>query len=285
MSDSTRVDVDAVLHVGHRVHDQHLEFASATAQSLLPLSGGPLGASGMEEAVALAHAHGDAMDRYRQFLDDARYGLEALGYVAATVADHYRIGDHAQAEEMTAIDAAFAPPPGVASLAGERAALEAEAARVAAMTAAENAELSRFLVQTGRTPTATDPEVARCSNQVDAGPGSRPASNRYSQYADAVDEHDELIGGDASQPDSAENDYDPAGEHAAAVEDAEHLSDEDNTPYVAVIDDQGHSEVVRTAPDEAILSDTDLETMEAELAELEESNGSDDDEFSRTTTD
>ena len=222
----------------------------------------------MQESVAAAGAYAAATQATARFLQDVHDGLLSLSYVAATVAQHYRAGDAEQAASMAAVDAAFAPAAGQASISSRRAEAEARAERAAR-------ELLRAQNQVGatRAPVPADPEEQRFGNQVDAGRRAGPADDRYSRATDAVAAHDEQIGDDGVL---AEAGYDPAGDHEQALRTAERLTEEHGIRYTVVVDDHGVSEVVQADPDDVPDPEPDADVVQErdqQAADLEAALG------------
>jgi hypothetical protein len=248
VSDSTAVDVQAVLDFAGVVQ-QHASDQPQTLAALGSAQLANLGASGMQEGAWAAGSHAAALDAALQFLSETADGLQSLAWVAVTVAENYRFGDADQAAQMAGVDAAFRPAPGQPSLATERAEAEAEAAAAAA-DAARRAEFFRL---SGEAPPQDQPTTAPASPQGPPAAGAStvgdgPESTRYGRYASEVSTHRAFVaGGDGP---SAEDDYDPRGDHTAAVEEAERKSEENRIPYVVQVDDEGNSEVVQADPDD-----------------------------------
>ncbi|MEI4272831.1 hypothetical protein TEK04_13965 [Klenkia sp. LSe6-5] len=258
MSDSTRVDPDALLEFATALTADLQGYATGTASALMPAGLAAIGGSGMQEAVWAGAGHTAALDAARQLVSDTCDGLLALSYVAAAVAEQYRHADADQAAQMAAVTSALNPPPGQPSIATRRAA-EAEAQAAAAAAARETA---RYLNQLDR-GTTTDGEAHRFQNQVDAAgrPASPPPamggatvgngapSTEYSRYVNEVLTHNAFVSGGTGGA-SAEDEYSPRAEYDEAVAEAAARSEQFHIPYVVQVDDHGHSDVVQADPDD-----------------------------------
>lgn len=251
MGDSTDVDVPAILAFAGAVQTQATEQSQV---SLGPALLANLGASGMQEGVWAAGSHTAALDAAQQFLAETVDGLQSLAWVAVTVAENYRFGDAEQADQMAGVDAAFAPPPGQPSIATRRAEQAAAVASASATAAAEAARRAEFFRLSGEAPPA--PPAAPASAAAAGVPatgastvGDGPDSTRYGRYAAEVRTHRAFVAG-GHEGATAEDDYDPRGDHDAAVEEARRRSEQDRIPYVVHVDDHGRSEVVQADPDD-----------------------------------
>ena len=251
MSDSTDVDVQAILDVAGVLQQQALEQPGTTLAALVPAQLANLGASGMQEGVWAAGTHAAALDAVQQFLAETADGLQSLAWVAVTVAENYRFGDADQAAGMAGVDAAFRPAPGQPSLATQRAEVAAATAAGAAATAAEAAQRAEFFRLSGEAPpqdlVPAPPAGPPATGASTVGDG--PESTGYGRWATEVSTHRTFASGGQEGP-TAEDGYDPRGDHDSAVEQAERRSEEDRIPYVVQVDDHGRSEVVQADPDD-----------------------------------
>ncbi|SCX40166.1 hypothetical protein SAMN03159343_0898 [Klenkia marina] len=276
MTDGTRVDADALLEFSHRLFERSNAFGQSSATARMTTSGANLGGSGMVESRSAASSYADSQFITGQFLDDVRDGLLALSYVSATVAERYRYSDADQADQMATVGAAFAPPPGQASISSRRA--EERAAQTTASAA--NAEQQRYLNQldAGSAGRPADHEEQRFLNQADAGRRPEPGS-RHDQYSRATDEvaaHFESIGQSGQ---AAEGRYDPRAGYAEAERAADRLSDQFNTPFVVRVDEHGNSEAVSVVPldpdaePDPVLEQTAEESHAQQAADLDRALG------------
>ncbi len=122
-------------------------------------------------------------------------------------------------------------------------------------------EALRAQNQVGATRPRSRPTRTSSGSATSWTPGARtaPTDDRYSRATDAVAAHDEQIGDDGGL---AEAGYDPAGDPSngpahrrAAHRGARH-------PYTVVVDDNGVSEVVQADPDDVPDPDPDADVVQ-----------------------
>jgi len=264
MADSTRVQPDALLAFGVELAALAGTHQSAAQTAELSTLSARMGTSGMQEAVWAAGSHQAARQAAAQFAADTIDGLQALQYVAATVAERYRHADADQAQQLAAVHDAFTPPPGTPTTASRRAEAAAAAAEQAAAdadaTAAAESAQSLLYERLGERPAdigdqpLLDPAASTghpgATRPTGASTVGRDApSTQYLRYIDQVMTHRAFVSGGQGGA-TAEDEYDPRAEYEAAVRRAERQSEEDRIPYVVQVDDHGTSEVVQADPDD-----------------------------------
>lgn len=128
MADQTHVDIDALDDFGKRTLDQTLKhyLAGMAAVEEWMSVGAVIGMVGTIWAQMLKDCHSDVLERSRSFASDLSLGLESLGGGARAVAANYRAGDLSQAEAVNDVLAAFNPPAGSRTVAGEKVTLRQE---------------------------------------------------------------------------------------------------------------------------------------------------------------